>query len=86
MRPKIITGHTVELNEKVSAIANTLLAELGESVVRIALFFEHDAPMIGAILGVLTAAKTYVPLDPTHPLERILFILNDSDASLMLTQ
>ena len=61
------------------------MAELGENAARIALFFEHDAPMIGAILGVLTAAKTYVPLDPAHPLERILFILKDADASLILT-
>ena len=74
-----------ELNERVSTIANTLLTELGESEARIALFFEHDAPMVGAILGVLTAGKTYVPLDPTHPTDRILFILKDSEASLILT-
>ncbi len=47
--------------------------------------FEHDAPMIAAIFGVLKSGNTYVPLDLTHPKERLAHILEDSQATALLT-
>ena len=41
--------------------------------------------MIGAILGVLKAGKTYVPMDPSLPIARTAYILEDSRASLLVT-
>jgi amino acid adenylation domain-containing protein len=52
---------------------------------RIALLFEQDAPMIAAILGSLKAGKTYVPLDPSYPAERLSYMLEDSGAAVILT-
>jgi len=52
---------------------------------RVALLFEHDAPMIAAILGVLQAGKTYIPLDPNYPIDRIIYILENSLAHLLIT-
>jgi amino acid adenylation domain-containing protein len=52
---------------------------------RIALLFEHDAPMIAGMLGALRAGKTYVPLDPHHPAERLAQIIEHCQATAILT-
>ena len=41
--------------------------------------------MIAAMLGVLKAGKTYVPVDPLYPPERISYILDDCQAVALLT-
>src|SRR5258707_1204997 len=41
--------------------------------------------MIAAMLGVLKAGKTYVPLDPSYPVERLSQLLGDLQACALLT-
>ncbi|HEX2095478.1 MAG TPA: amino acid adenylation domain-containing protein, partial [Longimicrobiaceae bacterium] len=74
-----------ELDRAAGRVARTLLAGRPAREERVALLFEHDAPMIVGMLGVLKAGKTYVPLDPLYPRERVAFILEDSGASAILT-
>ena len=74
-----------ELNTKANEIAQAILRSRGSAEGRIGLLFEHDAPMIAAILGVLKAGKTYVPLDPAYPPERLSYILEDSQATAITT-
>ena len=38
-----------------------------------------------AIMGVLKAGKTYMPLDPSHPKERLEFLVKDSGMSMVLS-
>ena len=66
-------------------VAHIVLNQGGHEQQRIALLLEHDAPAIAAILGVLKAGKTYVPLDPSYPRERLGYILEDSLATAMVT-
>jgi amino acid adenylation domain-containing protein len=73
------------LEQQVQTIAQTLF-DLNTAVEeKIALLFAHDAPMIAALLGVLTAGKTYCPLDPEYPTARLQAILQDLDAQVILT-
>ena len=74
-----------ELDRRANQIAHTLLAQRGVGEDRIALLFDHDAPMIAAMLGVLKAGKTYVPLDPAYPRARTEYMLADSQAAAILT-
>ena len=74
-----------ELNAKANQIAHSILELVGDSEARIALLFEHDAPMIAGMLGVLKAGKTYVPLDPSYPVERLSQFLKDSQATAIVT-
>jgi amino acid adenylation domain-containing protein len=74
-----------ELHQFSNRIAAMLIRNLGTDQQRVALFFGHGAPMIAAMLGVLKAGKTYVPVDPLYPPERISYILDDCQAVALLT-
>ncbi|MCU0288140.1 MAG: amino acid adenylation domain-containing protein, partial [Acidobacteria bacterium] len=50
-----------------------------------ALLFDRSIEMAAGIIAVLKAGKTYVPLDPSYPEERWEYMLNDSQAELILT-
>src|SRR6266436_9482518 len=74
-----------DLNRKVNQVAQAILELCGPGEDRIAILFDHDAPMIAAILGTLKAGKTYVPLDPNNPEERLTQIIEDSQGTALLT-
>nr|WP_295864097.1 non-ribosomal peptide synthase/polyketide synthase [uncultured Chitinophaga sp.] len=46
---------------------------------------ERSLDMIIAIVAILKAGGAYVPVDPTYPEERILHILEDTNADVILT-
>ena len=71
-----------ELCARTLAVAQGLGPAAGE---RVALLFDHDAPMIAAMLGAARAGWAYVPLDTSHPRERWLQVVTDADARLILT-
>jgi amino acid adenylation domain-containing protein len=72
------------LNQAANRVAHALSVSPVVDGSRVALLLDHDAPMVAGILGVLKAGCAYVPLDPTHPRERLLHILNDSRATAVL--
>jgi amino acid adenylation domain-containing protein len=74
-----------ELDARANEIAQSILNSRGDRQEQIALLFDHDAPMIAAMLGALKTGKTYVPLDPNHPRERLVQIIEDSEATTLLT-
>ena len=74
-----------ELNKAANRVARAILARLGEGEEPVALFFEHGAFIIAAILGILKAGKIYVSLDPALPQMATAYMLEDSQAKLLLT-
>jgi amino acid adenylation domain-containing protein len=74
-----------ELNKRANRLARAILARRGEAKEAIALLIEDRSSMLAAILGVLKAGKFYVPVDPSYPGPRIAFVLNDSNAGLILS-
>ncbi|HTU20950.1 MAG TPA: amino acid adenylation domain-containing protein [Gemmataceae bacterium] len=75
---------------ELDAWANRLACVLRQrGVVRetlVALCLERSPEMIVAMLGVLKAGGAYVPLDPASPVDRLRNILDDTRASVLLTQ
>ena len=47
--------------------------------------FERTADAVAALLGIMEAGATYVPVDPRYPLERIRFSLTDADVALVVS-
>jgi amino acid adenylation domain-containing protein len=75
-----------ELNRRANQLAH-YLGTLGVGAeVPVAICVERSADMIVAILGILKAGGAYVSLDPNYPLERLEFMLADSQAQILLTQ
>ncbi|MFL6313358.1 MAG: amino acid adenylation domain-containing protein [Terriglobales bacterium] len=75
-----------ELDAKAERVASQLLAlEIGPET-RVGLCLPRSADLIVAILAVWKAGGAYVPLDPDYPAERLLFLLSDCGAKVVLTQ
>ena len=47
---------------------------------------DRSLEMVVAVLGVLKAGGAYLPLDPEYPKDRLLFMLEDSQIQVLLTQ
>ncbi|KAF6616085.1 AMP-binding protein, partial [Paenibacillus sp. EKM102P] len=75
-----------ELNERANQLARRLRNEgIGrESIVGI--LSERSVDMLVGVLAVWKAGGAYVPLDADYPSERIRFMLEDSGATVLLTQ
>jgi len=75
-----------ELNQRANQLAH-YLRKLGvgpDDVVGLCL--DHCANLLVGLLGILKAGGAYLPLDPDHPKARLEFTLEDSQASVLLTQ
>lgn len=75
-----------ELNVQANRLAH-YLRQLGvgpETLV--GLCVERSLEMLVGLLGILKAGGAYLPLDPTYPGERLAFMLEDSQAALIVTQ
>ena len=73
------------LNQAVNRLAHALLKRRGEAAEPVALLLEQGAAPVVAVMGVLKAGKFYVPLDPSYPLARIQYVLEDSIAQVIVT-
>ena len=74
-----------ELQNKVARLAGCLQAnglKVGDFAV---LLCDRSAEYLLAVLAVLHCGAAFVPVDPEYPDERIQFILQDSEAVLVLT-
>jgi len=74
-----------ELNQTANRIARAILAKCSQDNEPIALLFEHGIDAIAAIFGALKAGKCFLSLDPSFPLERITYMLEDSQTRLIAT-
>ncbi|MBV6717582.1 condensation domain-containing protein, partial [Paenibacillus chitinolyticus] len=75
-----------ELNERANRLAGMLRAGgVGrESIVGI--LAERSVELLVGVIAVWKAGGAYVPLDPDYPADRIRFMLEDSGATVLLTQ
>jgi amino acid adenylation domain-containing protein len=73
-----------DLNQAANRLAHAIVAQRGKVQEPIALLMEHDIPLFVAILGVLKAGKICLVLDPSFPKDRSAFLLQDSQASLLI--
>jgi amino acid adenylation domain-containing protein len=74
-----------ELNAAANTLAWLLIERGVGAEVRVALVLERSLRQVVAILAVLKAGGTYVPIDPSYPASRIGYVFADSTAAMVLT-
>jgi amino acid adenylation domain-containing protein len=75
-----------QLNARANQLAHYLQTLGVRPEVPVGICMERCLEMVIGIIGILKAGGAYVPLDPAFPMERRSFILEDSRASVLLTQ
>lgn len=79
-----------ELNKNANRVARviTKINEISckkEAENKVALLFQHGFDMVVGILGTLKSGSAYVPLDTDYPIERLIYIINDSCTNVIIT-
>jgi amino acid adenylation domain-containing protein len=74
-----------ELNRRANQLAHHLRGLGVGPDVRVGIFIDRGVEMVIAVLAILKAGGAYVPLDPQYPHERIRFMLDDAQCSVVLT-
>jgi amino acid adenylation domain-containing protein/non-ribosomal peptide synthase protein (TIGR01720 family) len=75
-----------ELNEKSNQLAHYLQSKGVKQDSLVGIWVDRSLDMIVGLLGILKSGGAYVPIDPTYPKERISYMLEDSECSILLTQ
>jgi amino acid adenylation domain-containing protein/non-ribosomal peptide synthase protein (TIGR01720 family) len=74
-----------ELESRANRLARALIARGVGPEVRVAIAMPRSAEIMVAFLAVLKAGGVYVPLDVEYPRDRLLYMMQDSRAKLLLT-
>ncbi|MBI7341582.1 non-ribosomal peptide synthase/polyketide synthase [Pseudomonas aeruginosa] len=75
-----------ELDSRANRLAHALITRGVGPEVRVAIAMQRSAEIMIAFLAVLKSGGAYVPLDIEYPRERLLYMMQDSRAHLLLTQ
>ncbi|HEY7350648.1 MAG TPA: amino acid adenylation domain-containing protein [Ktedonobacterales bacterium] len=75
-----------ELNARANQLAHHLQKQRVGPETLVGLCVERSLEMAVGLLGIFKAGGAYVPLDPSYPTERLAFMLEDSQAAVLLTQ
>ncbi len=81
-------SHTLtygELDAQANRLAHALIARGVGPEVRVVIAMPRSAEIMVAFLAVLKAGGVYVPLDIEYPRDRLLYMMGDSRAQLLLT-
>ncbi|MER5642790.1 amino acid adenylation domain-containing protein, partial [Kitasatospora sp. NPDC002227] len=85
----LVAGSTELTYAELNARANGLALRLAEAGVGVetpvAVLVERSPELVIALLAILKAGGTYVPLDPAQPAERLRAVLADAGATLAVT-
>ena len=73
-----------ELDERSNQLARAILAAQ-PSGERVAVAVERGTDLVTALLAVLKADRTYVPLDPAHPPQRLCDTISAADVGLVIS-
>jgi amino acid adenylation domain-containing protein/non-ribosomal peptide synthase protein (TIGR01720 family) len=75
-----------ELNNRANQLAHYLRILGVKSNSLVAISIERSIELVIGLFGILKAGGAYIPLDPSYPQERLEFMLEDTRASILLTQ
>jgi amino acid adenylation domain-containing protein len=74
-----------ELDVRANRLANHLRTQGVGPDVLVGLCLDRSIALVVGALGILRAGGAYLPLDPSYPSERLAFMLNDAQVSMLVT-
>jgi len=74
------------LNARANQLAHRLQSLGVGPEILVGLCIERSIDMLVGLLGILKAGGAYVPLDPSYPKERLHYMLEDTQVSVLVTQ
>ncbi|WP_199351108.1 non-ribosomal peptide synthase/polyketide synthase [Haliangium ochraceum] len=74
-----------QLDARANQLAHYLRARGVVAETRVGICLDRSVELLVAVLGVLKAGATYVPLAPDYPAERLAIMAHDSDMRALLT-
>ncbi len=75
-----------ELNSRANQLARYLRTRGVGPGVMVGLYIERSMEMVVGLLAIIKAGGIYIPLDPSYPMQRITYMLEDSEAAVLVTQ
>ncbi len=75
-----------ELNQRANKLAAYLVSLGVKPEVKVGICIERSLEMVVGLLGILKAGGAYVPIDPAYPSDRIAFLLEDAQVTVLVTQ
>lgn len=75
-----------ELDNRANILSNFLKYNHVGPDVLVGICMNRSITMVVALLGILKAGGAYVPLDPNYPKDRLSYMLQDSNTSVILTE
>jgi amino acid adenylation domain-containing protein len=75
-----------EINKKSNQLAHLLRSKGVGPDTAVGIMVEPSIEMVVGVLGILKAGGAYLPIDPGTPSQRLLSMLNHSDAPILLTK
>lgn len=84
----ICDGHELtyeQLNRRANRLAHRLRSLGAKPNTLIAICMQRSVDFLVAVFGVLKTDAAYLPLDPDYPKERLAYMINDTQAPLLLT-
>lgn len=75
-----------ELDERANALAHHLRSLGTDREAAVAVCLRRTTNLVVALFAVFKAGAAYVPIDPDYPAERIIYLMRDSAAHVLLTQ
>ena len=75
-----------DLNAQANRLAHHLRSLGVGPDVLVGLCVERSPRMLVGLLAILKAGGAYVPIDPTYPVDRVRFMIEDSQASVLVTE
>ncbi|MDP2342584.1 MAG: amino acid adenylation domain-containing protein [Deltaproteobacteria bacterium] len=76
----------LELEERANQLATRLRREGAKPGTYVGILLERGVDLVVALLAAAKSGAAYVPLDPDYPEERLAFMLEDTQAPVVVTQ
>ncbi|MDC3379274.1 amino acid adenylation domain-containing protein, partial [Planctomycetota bacterium] len=73
-----------QLNQHANRLAHLLLDRVGSGA-RVGVCLERSPETVAALLAILKTGGAFLPLDPSHPRERLAFMVSDAGLAAIVT-